>query len=117
MMEPLDIQRDGTGFEETEAKLVECEEVLMRVARYTEPAEMVQRVCDHPAQIIALQKEVTHLKAQHFLPPICNHLVMDKRMQILKNKSAEARRTPAVAGTSQELQNELNQMTQNARES
>lgn len=48
--------------------LEEAQEVLRQVAQYTEPANHVQRVCDHPAQIIALQKQITDLQAQQFLP-------------------------------------------------
>jgi hypothetical protein len=43
-------------FAERQAMLEEVQEVLRRVAEYTELASMVQRVCDHPAHIIALQK-------------------------------------------------------------
>jgi len=39
--------------------------------RYPEPAELIQRVCDHPAHIIALCKHERDMKAQHFLPLMC----------------------------------------------
>jgi len=42
--------------------LEEAQEVLRRVAQYTEPGAMVQRVCDHLAQINALLKQITDLQ-------------------------------------------------------
>jgi len=49
-------------FGERQTLLEQAQEVLRRVARYTEPAAMVQRVCNHPTQIIALQKQITDLQ-------------------------------------------------------
>ena len=83
--EHLDVLGDGIRLEETMEFLPECQVALLWVARYTEPAEMVPRFCDHAAQIIMLQKEVTELKAQHFLPPMCDHSELDKKRQTLVN--------------------------------
>jgi len=41
-------------FSQSQALLEEPQDVLRRVVEYTEPAAMVQRVCDHLTQIIAL---------------------------------------------------------------
>jgi len=41
-------------FAERQAMLEEAQEVLRRVAQYTEPASTVQNVCNRLAQIIAL---------------------------------------------------------------
>jgi len=54
---------------ERQAILEEAQEVLRRMAQYTEPTSMVQRVCDHPAQIIGLQTEILDLTSRQFLPP------------------------------------------------
>ena len=108
---------DCKGFEETQKRLVQCQEVLLLVAGYTEPAETVQRVCAYPAQIIMLQKEITDLKARHFLPPTCYHLVMDETIPSIEKDLDEGQRRPADAGSSEELQADLAAITQNAQES
>ena len=41
--------------------LDEAHQVPRRVAQYMDPATTVQRICDHPVQIIALHKEITDL--------------------------------------------------------
>jgi hypothetical protein len=51
-------------FVERQVMLEEAQDVLRRVAQYTEPATMIQRVCDHPAWILGLQKEITKLKSR-----------------------------------------------------
>ena len=48
-------------FGERQTMLEEAPQVLRRVAEYTEPVAMIQRVCDHSAQIIGLQKQITDL--------------------------------------------------------
>jgi hypothetical protein len=42
----------GIEFEQTQEKLGQAQAVLLWVARYIEPEDLVQRVCDHPAQKI-----------------------------------------------------------------
>jgi hypothetical protein len=49
-------------FAERQGILAEAQAELRRVAQYMEPASMVQRVCNHQAQIVAFQKEITDLK-------------------------------------------------------
>jgi hypothetical protein len=51
-------------FAERQVMLEEAQDVLRRVAQYTELASTIQRVCDHPAQILGLQKEITKLKTR-----------------------------------------------------
>jgi len=48
-------------FGERQTMLEEAPQVLRRVAEYTEPVAMIQRECDHPAQIFGLQKQITDL--------------------------------------------------------
>jgi len=109
--ELLAIQGDGIRFEEFQEKWKECQVVLLSVAQYMEPAEMVPRVCNHACQIMALQKKITEQKAQHFYPPGCDHLEMNKRLGILKTDLAEARMRPAVREISHKLQDEVDQIT------
>lgn len=51
-------------FGERQTLREDAQEVLSRVARYTEPMAMVQRMCDYLAQIIALQKQITDSQTQ-----------------------------------------------------
>lgn len=55
-------------FVERQAGLESAQEVLRCEPQYTEPTCTIQRVCDHPAQIIALPKESTNLMPHQFLP-------------------------------------------------
>jgi len=104
-------------FTERKAMLEEAQDVLSRVAQYTEPAAMVQRVCDHPAQIIALQKQITDLQTQQLLPPDCNHSTFEQQLETLRQKLEEARRTPRRVGMNEDLRKELDTMTRDARRS
>jgi hypothetical protein len=56
-------------FEESQVMVTELQGELRLVIQYTEPVSTIQTVCDHQAQIIALQKEITNLKLPRFLPP------------------------------------------------
>jgi len=105
------------NFGERQKLLEEAPEVLRRVALYTEPAPMVQRVCDHPAQIITLQEQITDLQTQLFLPPECDHSTFDQELETLRQELEEAMKTPRVAGTDEELRQELGDMAWDARES
>lgn len=48
-------------------------DVLRRVAQNMEPSSTMQQVCDHPAQIIELQEDITDHKSAQILPPKCDH--------------------------------------------
>jgi len=89
--EILNATLEGFDFEETLTKLGQTPEVLLRVAQYTKPADMVQSVCNHPVQIIALQKENTDLKTRLFLPPQIDCLETEGRIRIFTNKLNKAR--------------------------
>jgi len=86
------------------------------VARYTEPAGTVQSVSDHPAQIVAFQKEITDLKARLFLPPACDHTEMEGGIQSLVDDPAEAWWRPAIEGSSEEFEVDMPKITSVARE-
>jgi len=89
----------------------------MRVAQYMEPADRVQRVCDHPGQIIALQIEITDLKARQFLPQHSDHLEMEGRIRTVTKDLQEGRTRPAVEGTNEQLRDTKLAVTQDAQQS
>jgi len=62
----LHMHRDTIRFDGTDETDAECQEVLLRVARYIEPVECVSRACIHVAHIIAMQQDAMDLKTQHF---------------------------------------------------
>ena len=78
--------------------------MLISVAQYTEPADLIQRVCNHQAEIIALSKDNRDLKVQLFQPPTCNQAVIWSLMKGLENDSAEVWRRPAIDATLVKLQ-------------
>ena len=104
-------------FGERQTLLEEAQEGLKRVAQYTEPVAMVQRVCDHPAQIFALQKQITDLQTQQFLPAECDHSTLKQRLETSKLELEEARSVPRPAGTDEDLQQKLDDMSRDARKS
>jgi hypothetical protein len=63
--------------------LAQAEEILLQVAQYVEPADQVQRVCDHPAEIIKLQKKITDLKSQQFVASQCDHTEIENQIRTL----------------------------------
>jgi len=117
IMALIDIDKDNIGYEQLTEAFVQTQEVLMRVAQYSEPIREVQRVCDHPQQIINLQREITDLQTKQFLPPQCDHTELEQQMQTLRDERDEALRRPSAPGTSEELQQELDDMTRDARQS
>jgi len=103
-------------FGERQTLLEESHEVLKGVAQYTEPVGMVQRVCNRPAQIIALQKQITDLQTQQFLPPECDHSTFEQPLDRLRKELEDTRRVPRTAGTDEDLRQELGDMTRDARQ-
>ena len=102
------------NFVERQAVLEEAQEVLSRVAQSTECTAMVQRVCDHPAQIIASQMQITDLQSQHFLPPDCDHSTFEQQLETLRQGLEDCRRTPRTVGTDENPRQDLDHMTQDA---
>jgi len=90
-------------FWERQTSLEEAQDVLKSVALYTKHAAMVQRVCDHPAQMFALQKQITHLQTQQFLPPDCDHSTFEQQLETLMKELEEARRTLRMVGMDEDL--------------
>ena len=90
-------------FAERQAVLGEAQEVVRRVAQYTEPAAILQRVCDHPTQIIGLQTQITDLQTHQFLPPECDHSTFEQLLDTMRQELEEARRIPRTVGTDEDL--------------
>jgi len=117
IMALLDVQRDTIGFEELREAYARTQEVLTWVAQYFQPIRDVQIVCDHPQQIIHLQRQITELQTRQFLPPQCDHTELEQQIRTLRSEWDEARRRPAALGTDEDLRQELADMTQDAQQS
>jgi len=63
MRELLNATAEGLGFEEIQERRKPCQEWLLCVARYTDPVELVQMVCEILVQTITLAESVTDWKA------------------------------------------------------
>jgi len=117
IMALIDIDKDNIGYEQLTEAFVQMQEVLMRIAQYSQPIREVQRVCEHPQQIIDLQRQITDLQARQFLPPQCDHTELERQIQTLRTERDEALRRPPAPGTNEELQQELEDMTRDVRQS
>jgi len=53
---------DGVEITERQTMLVDAQKLLRSVLLYTEPASTIYRVCDHPPQIITLQRDIMDIK-------------------------------------------------------
>jgi hypothetical protein len=113
----IDVDKDNTGYKELREAFAQTQEVLMQVAQYSQPIREVQMVCEHPQQIIDLQRQITDLQMKQFLPPQCDHTQLEEQIQTLRNERDEALRRPRAPGTYEDLQQELDDMTQDARQS
>jgi len=113
----IDIDKDNIGSEQLREAFIQTQEVLMRVAQYSQPIREVQMVCEHPQQIIDLQRQITDLQTRQFLPPQCDHTELEQQIRTLRNEWDEALRRPPAPGTNGDLQQELDDMTRDARQS
>jgi len=104
-------------FRKRQPMLETAQVVFRREVHNTEPANIVQRVCKRPAEIIMLQKKITDVQAQQFVPPQCDHTEMENPIQIIKVQGDEAQRRPVAPGRDDKLWEELAVMTQNAWQS
>jgi hypothetical protein len=57
----LDLNKESMDTAATIDSFVQAQEVMVRIAQYSKPVRTIQAVCDHPNQIIPLQKQVTDL--------------------------------------------------------
>jgi hypothetical protein len=117
IMALIDIDKDNTGYEQLQEAFAQTQEVLMRVAQYSQPIREAQMVCEHPQQIIDLQRQITDLQMRQFLPPQCDDTALEQQIQTLRNERDEALRRPVAPGTNEDLQQELDDMTRDARQS
>jgi len=74
-------------------------------------------VCEHPQQIIDLQRQITDLQTKQFLPPQCDHTELEQQIHTLRYERDKAMRRPAAPGTHEDLRQELDDMTRDARQS
>jgi hypothetical protein len=74
-------------------------------------------VCEHPQQIIDLQRQITDLQTKQFLPLQCDHTEFERQIQTLTTERDEALRRPVVPGTNEDLQQELDDMIRDSRQS
>jgi hypothetical protein len=117
IMALLDLNHDGMGSEQTSKALVQAQEVITRIAQYYQTVRTIQAVCDHPQQIITLQKQIMDLQMKQFLPsPSCDQSAFDQEIQQLKNDLEQARRVPRKEGTDDEIRRELEAMMRDAQE-
>jgi hypothetical protein len=74
------------GMGELRDVFAQTQEVQMRVAQYSQPIREVQMMCNHPQQIIDLQRQITDLQTKQFLPPQCDHTELEQQIQTLTDK-------------------------------
>jgi len=99
------------------ALLMVTQQVLSRVAQYSQPVWEIQRVCIHPAEIADLQNQITIFRAQvQPAPPAYDHTDYETQLATLRNELEVARQTPRVEGTDDDIGQELDDMTRDARE-
>jgi hypothetical protein len=62
IMALLDVQGDAIRFEGLREAYARTQDPLTRMAQYSQTIREVQMVCDHPQQIIDLQRQSTDLR-------------------------------------------------------
>jgi len=112
----LDLNKVSLGTESMTNAFIRPQEVLMRVAQYSQPVREIEMLCDHRNQIIAPKKQITDLQTLHILPSSCNHTTFEQEIQQLKDKLNNAWKTTRMAETEEDLGGELDYMTEDARD-
>jgi hypothetical protein len=69
----INIQRDAIMFDELNKVFTQTQELLMSVVHYSQPIQVALTVCNHPQQMIDLQRQLTDLQAKQFLLLQFNH--------------------------------------------
>jgi len=93
------------------------QQVLSRVAQYSQLVREIQQVCSYPAEIADLRNQITILQAQAQPPPlVCDHSNYETQLTTLRNELEVARQTPRTVGIDEDLRRELDDMTRDARE-
>ena len=98
----IDMQREAIGTDKLYKAFGQTQEVLVTMAQYSQPIREVQMVCDHPQQIIDLQRQITSLQTEQFLAPHQDHSTIEQQMAQSKQEPEEARRTPRTVGTDED---------------
>jgi hypothetical protein len=80
--------------ESTETENIEMlmvtQQVLSRVAQYSQPVREIQQVCRHPADIADLCNHITILRARVEPPPVvCDHTNYETQLASLRNELEE----------------------------
>jgi hypothetical protein len=72
--------------------LMVTQQVLSRVAQYSQPVREIQQVCEPPAEIMDLRNQIMILRAQTQPPSlVCDHTNYEAQLQTLRNELEEAR--------------------------
>jgi hypothetical protein len=116
IMALIDVDKDNVGNEDLREAYIQTQEILMWVAQYSKPIREVQMVCEHPQQIINLQRKITDLQTREFQPPQWDHTEFEQQIPTLRNNRDEALRRPAAPATNEDLQQELDDMIRDARQ-
>jgi hypothetical protein len=87
------------------------------MAQYMEPKGIVQQVCNCPAKILVLLKEIMDLKVWQLLPPNYGYTTLEVQMQSPDDDHAEVRWRPAVVRTTEYLHTILAATTLDAYQS
>jgi hypothetical protein len=106
IMALLDVNKETMDTKATIDAFVQAQELMIRIAQYSQPVRTIQAVCDHPSQIVALQKQITDLQTKRFIPPSCDHTTFEQQIQQLRDDLDEARKTPRTVGTDKDLRQE-----------
>jgi hypothetical protein len=80
IMALIDLDKENMGNNQMRDAFIQTQEVLMRVAQYSQPIRDLQMVCEHPQQIIDLKGQITDLQTKQFLPPQCDHIKLEQQM-------------------------------------
>jgi len=116
-MSLIDLDKHNIGNEQLREAFVQTQEVSRLVAQYDQPIREVQMVCEHPQQIIDLQRQITDLQTKQFLPAQCDYTELERQIQTLRNERDKALRRPVAPGTDEDLRKELDDMTRDAWQS
>jgi hypothetical protein len=54
IMALLDLNKETMDGEATTDAFIQAQEVMIRIAQYSQPVRTIQAVCDHPLQILGL---------------------------------------------------------------
>lgn len=116
IMAVIDIQREAIGTDELYEAFGQTHEVLVRVAHYSQLIRETQMVCNHSQQIIDVQPQITNLQTQQFQPLQRDHSWFKQRLATFKQELEEAKITPRMVGTDEDLRHELDDMSRDAQQ-